>query len=271
MKNILFLGCGKMGSIILNNLLDEAGFEASQIKILKKSNKNKLPGIFYEKDVNKLEKNYRADLVFLCIKPQDCEEVLKKFSQSDIFHKDTIFISILAGKKVEFFENIFGKTAKIIRSMPNLPIQYSQGIFSYFLNKNIKKSEAKNLEKIFSKFGAAFEICDEKSFDAITAIFGSGPAYIFLLEEIFTEIAIASGIEKNQATQLIKKLFLGSVLMSEFSTENFSTLRESVTSKKGTTDAALLILQKNSALKNLLKKAVDAAIKRSKELSKNAQ
>ena len=266
----LFLGCGKMGSILLNNLLDEAGFEASQITVLEKSDKNKLPGIFYLKDVKKLEKNYRADLVFLCIKPQDCAEVLKEFSQADIFHKDTIFISILAGKKVEFFEKIFGKSAKIIRSMPNLPIQYSQGIFSYLLNKNIKKSEAKNLEKIFAKFGTAFEILDEKSFDAVTAIFGSGPAYIFLLEEIFAEIAIACGFKKDQAAHLIKKLFLGSVLMSEFSAENFSTLRESVTSKKGTTDAAISVLQKNSALKNLLKKAVGAAIKRSNELSKNA-
>jgi len=266
MMNILFLGCGKMGSILARNLLEENGVDAAQIKVLEKSDKNKIPRIFYAKDVEKLGKNYCADLVFLCIKPQDSEKILAEFSQAKIFHKNTIFISILAGKKIGFFEKIFGAKAKIIRSMPNLPIQDSQGIFAYLANKNISASELKNLTKIFEKFGAAFELKDEKLFDAVTAIFGSGPAYIFLLEEIFTEIATDCGIAKNKASQLIKTLFLGSALMSCNSDLDFTKLRESVTSKAGTTEAALKVLQKNFALKNLFKKAVDAAITRSRKL-----
>lgn len=266
-KNILFLGCGKMGTILLKNLLDENSIEASQITVLEQSLKNKISDINYLNNAAQLPKNYRADLVFLCIKPQESEEILTEFSKAKIFHKNTVFISILAGKKIAFFEKIFGKNAKIVRSMPNLPIQYCQGVFSYLLNKNINKSEEKALKEIFNKFGAAFELENEKLFDAATAIFGSGPAYIFLLQEILSEIATNLGIKKSD--QLIKKLFLGSAFMAEFSEENFSKLRESVTSKKGTTDAALQVFQKNSALKNLCKKAVDAAIKRSNELSKN--
>lgn len=266
-KNIFFLGCGKMGTILANNLVEENSCEPNGIVVLEKSDKNKIDGFNYIKNTSELEKNYRADLVFLCIKPQESEAILREFAQAKIFHKNTIFISILAGKKLAFFEKIFGKKAKIIRSMPNLPIQYSQGIFAYLCNKNITKPEIKNLAKIFEKFGTAFALKNEKEFDAVTAIFGSGPAYIFLLEEIFEEIAIAAGINKNAAPKLIKKLFLGSALMSEFAEENFSQLRQSVTSKKGTTEAALQILQKNSATKRLFKKAIDAAISKSQKLS----
>jgi len=268
MKNILFLGCGKMGAIIAKNLLEEGGVEANQIKVLEKSDKNKLEGISYYKNATQLEKNYKADLVFLCIKPQDCEAVLKEFAATKNFHKDTIFISILAGKQIKFFENIFGKNTKIVRSMPNLPIQYSQGIFAYLCNKNIKKVEIKNLQQIFDNFGCAFEVKNEKSFDLVTAIFGSGPAYIFLLQEIFGEFA--KQISKEKSDELVKKLFLGSALMSAFAEENFVQLRGSVTSKAGTTEAAIKSLQKGSALKNIFKKAFGAAEKRSKELSKNA-
>lgn len=268
-QNIFFLGCGKMGSILAKNLVEENIADVSQITVLEKSDKNKIVGFNYAKDVTELPKNYKADLVFLCIKPQDSAEVLKKFSQAKIFHKNTIFISILAGKKIAFFEKIFGAKAKIVRTMPNLPIQYSQGIFAYLCNKNISRAEAKNLEKIFGKFGLSFELKNENSFESVTAIFGSGPAYIFLLQEIFSEIAINLGIEKDKTAQLIKKLFLGSALMSEFSEENFSQLRESVTSKAGVTEAAIKILQQNSVLKNLFKKAINGAITRSKELSKN--
>jgi len=268
-KNILFLGCGKMGSILAKNLVEEKSFKPSQIKVIEKSDNNKIAKLSYVKNTSQLPKNYSADLVFLCIKPQDAKEILTEFSKTKIFHQNTIFISILAGKKIEFFENIFGKKAKVVRSMPNLPTQDSQGVFSYLPNKNIKKSEQEFLAKIFEKFGTAFEVKDEKLFDVITAIFGSGPAYIFLLEEIFTEIAIKHGINKDNASQLIKTLFLGSSLMSCNSDLDFSKLRESVTSKGGTTEAALNILQKNSSLKNLFNKTIDAAVKKSKELAKN--
>ena len=265
MTKILFLGCGKMGSIIARNLLEESGFELSQMKVIEKSEKNKIEGISYYQNSTQLEKNYQADLVFLCIKPQDSEEVLQEFAKAKIFHKNTIFISILAGKKLAFFEKIFGKNTKIIRSMPNLPIQYSQGIFAYHCNQNIKKAELKNLQNIFDQFGTAFELKNEKDFDLVTAIFGSGPAYIFLLQEIFAEMT--KSISKEKSDELVKKLFLGSAMMAEFADESFSSLRESVTSKKGTTESGLKILQQGSALKNLFKKAIKAAQNRSKELS----
>jgi len=267
-KNFLFLGCGKMGSIIARNLIKENGVAPSQIKVVKQTDKNKIAEISYHKNTNQLPKNYQADIVFIAIKPQDAAAILPEFAAQKIFHKNTVFISILAGKKIAFFEKIFGVKAKIIRSMPNLPIEYSQGIFTYLCNQNITKTEIKKLTKIFEKFGSALELKDEKLFDATTAIFGSGPAYIFLLQEIFSEIATSLGINKDKAAQLTKKLFLGSVLMSQAAPQNFSDLRQMVTSKNGTSEAALKILHKNSALKNIFKKAIKAAQTKSQQLAK---
>lgn len=257
-----------MGSIIAKNLVEENITDATDITVLKKSHSNKIDGFNYIKNTSELSPNYKADLVFIAIKPQDAKEVLTKFSKENIFHKNTIFVSVLAGKKLKFLQNILGTKAKIIRSMPNLPIEYSQGIFAFLANKNITKTEVKNLSKIFDKFGAAIAMKDENSFDSFTAIFGSGPAYIFLLQEIFCDLAVSFGIKKDEANKLVKKLFLGSALMSEFSENNFSELHKAVTSKAGVTDAALKVFQKNSALKKLIEKAIKQAILRSKELSK---
>lgn len=256
-----------MGAILAQSLIRNNNFEPTKITVLKQSKKNQITGPNYLKSLADLPGNYKADLVFLCIKPQNASEILTDFAQQKIFHSKTTFISILAGKKIEFFEKIFGEKAKIIRSMPNLPIQHSQGIFAFLANQNITKLEIKNLQKIFVNFGAVFEVEKEKIFDGFTAIFGSGPAYIFFLQEIFTELAITIGINKDKACELVRKLFLGSALMSEKTDKDFLELRESVTSKGGTTAAALEVLQKNSSLKKLFQKAVESATAKSRELS----
>ncbi|MBM5783216.1 MAG: pyrroline-5-carboxylate reductase [Pelagibacterales bacterium] len=266
-KNIFFLGCGKMGSIIANNLVNESKFKNNQITVLKKTNNNQSFNFKYIKSSQDLDQKYKADLVFIAIKPQDSEEVLHNFMKEQIFHKETIFVSILAGKKIAFFEKILGKDKKIIRSMPNLPIQDSQGIFPYLCNKNINKSEKLNLHKIFSKFGHAFDLQNEKLFDATTAIFGSGPAYIFHLQEIFTKIAIKLGLDNEESAEIVKTLFLGTSLMSCNSDLNFAELKKSVTSKGGTTEAALEILENKKSLENLFEKAIEAAKTKSEILS----
>lgn len=267
-KNIFFLGCGKMGSIIANNLLEESKFKPQQITVLKKTSNNQSFNFNYIKNTKELSHNYKADLVFIAIKPQDSEEILSQFVKANIFHKDTVFISILAGKKIAFFEKILGKNTKIIRSMPNLPILHSQGIFPYLCNKNITKTEKNNLQKIFTKFGAAFQLKNEKLFDVTTALFGSGPAYIFHLQEIFNHIALKSGLKKLEAAELVKTLFLGTSLMSCNSELNFTGLKKSVTSKGGTTEAALAVLEKNQALEKLFDTAIKTATKKSENLSK---
>ena len=257
--NTLFLGCGKMGSIILNNMINEKSVKASKVKIIEKG----------PKDISQqlVKKKYKADLVFLAIKPQDCEKILQNFKANQLFHENTIFISILAGKKIAFLEKIFGKQTKIVRSMPNLAIEESQGIFLYQENANINAKESALLAKIFEKFGLAYNISDEKLFDPLTALFGSGPAYLFMLQEVFANITQKFKIPKDDCDQLVKQLFVGSSLMSCNSDENFKTLRNNVTSKGGVTKAGIDVLAENNSLKNLFIKVINNANKRSKELS----
>lgn len=257
--NTLFLGCGKMGSIILNNLINEKSVKSSKIKIIKKDNQDDLETL--------KKKKYKANLVFLAIKPQDSKKILENFRKSEICDENTIFVSILAGKKIKFFEDIFGSNAKIIRSMPNLAIEESQGIFLYQENKNISQKESLKLNKIFQKFGLAYQIKDEKLFDPLTAIFGSGPAYLFLLQDILSNITNKFKVSKKDSQLLVKQLFLGSALMSCNSKDSFKKLQTKVTSKGGVTQAGIDILENKDSLSNLFNKVIDNATKRSKELS----
>lgn len=254
-----------MGGILARNLIAQK-IKSTEISVIETAAKNKIAKLKYYKKAADLADNYKADIVFLAIKPQDAEDILKDFSQAKIFHKNTIFISILAGKKLDFFTKIFGKNAKIIRSMPNLPIEYGQGIFAYMANKNLSVAELKKMQNIFDNFGTSLELSREQDFDLITAIFGSGPAYIFLLQEIFAEILKDFNCPDEVATNLTNQLFYGSVLMS-LNSGDFKNLKESVTSKNGTTAAALGVLEKGDGLKNIFKKAVKAAVVRSGELS----
>lgn len=266
-KKILFLGCGKMGSIIANNIVQNIDF--AEVVAVDPFAKKEISAVKYFEKINEVLSGFKADVVFFAIKPQGSKASILEFVSQNIFHKKTIFISILAGKKIEFFENILGKNKKIIRSMPNLPIEVNQGILPYFCNENIDIEDRKFLQKLFAAFGFSFEIKDEKLFDVLTALCGSGPAYVFLLQEIFSKIAVDFGIDEKDAQKLVKKLFLGSALMAEKSSLNFKELKDSVTSKGGTTEAALNILQDSTKLENLLKEAILRAKEKSEELSKN--
>lgn len=267
--NILFLGCGKMGSIILNNIIDEKSVWRAKISIIEKRKDIKVAKGKIYNDLSELKnKKYHADLVFICVKPQNSQEILQDLKDSNIIDQNSILVSILAGKKIEFFENIFGENTKIIRSMPNLAIGQSQGIFLYKNNNYVNSNDLKKVNKIFSNFGLAYELQDEDLFDPLTAIFGSGPGYLFLLQEVLANIVTKYNISKIDAEALVKQLFLGTSLMSFNEADDFLQLKNNVTSKNGTTEAGLRILEENDNLAKLFDAAISNSNKRSIELSK---
>jgi pyrroline-5-carboxylate reductase len=264
-KNIFFLGCGKMGGIIAQNLRQNQSFSSCNFLVLKPSESNKISNINYINDLVKLPQNYVADIVFICIKPQESQTILEEFAKAKIFHQDTIFISILAGKNLNFFRKIFGAKKQIVRSMPNLGIEVNQGIIPY-IYKNLSAENKKIIVEIFANFGTAFAVEDEKLFHVLTALYGCGPAYIFLMQKIFFDIAISNKISKENAYDLTKKLFLGSSLLSSESSIDFLKMIENVASKKGVTEASLENLLKNNKLHNLILKSTKNGINRSKKL-----
>jgi len=225
-KKILFLGCGKMGSILLSRLVEDAKFKAQQIAIVKNNldkeiftnKKNWYEDLLIVDNCGNLPSNYCADIIFICVKPQDAVFATSKMLNCNIISSNTIFISILAGKTINFLEEIFKQfidNPKIVRTMPNLPIQCGKGIFAYKVNQNLQQEEVSFLESIFSSFGELLLLEDEDLFNVVTAIFGSGPAYIFLLQEILVNIATKNGIKEEQAVRLVNHLFFGSSLMVE--------------------------------------------------------
>lgn len=254
-----------MGGIIAKNLIENQDFSSCNFLVLKPSESNKINNLNYIDNLEKIPQNYVADIVFICIKPQESNTILEEFAQAKIFHKDTIFISILAGKNLNFFSKIFGSKKQIVRSMPNLGIEVNQGIIPY-IHKNLTAENKKIILNIFTNFGTAFEVEDEKLFHILTALYGCGPAYIFLMQKIFFDIAISHKIPKEIAESLTKKLFLGSSLLSFESTLDFSKMIKNVASKKGVTEASLEILLKNNKLHKLILKATKNGIARSKKL-----
>jgi pyrroline-5-carboxylate reductase len=269
----LFLGCGKMGSAIVQALIDHAKIPEHQISILKKNQTKIHPNLKKYRKINYLkpsDKIAAPEIVFICIKPQNFEKIFREFLNrglsSGTLNKNTIFISILAGKKIESFEKIYPQI-KIIRTMPNLAVASGDGIFAYLSGKNINTKETKTLSPIFSHFGLCFQVKNENEFDAITALFGSGPAYIFLMQKIFLKLAKAHGIAPRTASDLVKKLFLGSAKFAQNSHLTFDELVNEVASKGGTTEAALKVFQKQG-LGKIVRDAVKAAHKRSQELSR---
>lgn len=266
-KKILFLGCGKMGLAMAKNLAVNNEY-SNQIHAIDPLANFDIEGIDLKKSLDDLPQNYTADFVFVSVKPQIAKDVILSAIKSGKFAKNTVYISILAGKKIKFFKELIGKSVKIIRTMPNLPILENEGVFAYLFSKNIRPRDRENARLLFQSFGEIIELDKEKKFDRFTAIFGSGPAYIFHLQEVLLKETLKLGINSEISKKMVEKLLFGSSLMATNSDLDFTELKKSVTSKEGTTDAGLKALSKNSALEKLIAKTIKSAIKRSKELSK---
>ena len=266
-QKILFIGCGAMGSAMVKNLIKN-GFDLNNIHAVDPSNIN-IPGIKKYKDHTYLSPNFIYDMVFLSVKPQVATKVLSEYKDLPNFTGNTVFVSIMAGTRMKSIRDILGQKIRLVRAMPNLPIVEGEGVFAYIFSNNIKKYQENILLKTFEYFGEIIDLQNEKYFNDFTAIFGSGPAYVFLLQEMIFQYAKSMQIDSDKLEKLVKKLFLGSALMSHNSSMNFQDLCDSVTSKNGTTQSGLEVLRKNDALKKLVTKTLKSASKKSKELSRD--
>jgi pyrroline-5-carboxylate reductase len=261
-SKILFFGCGKMGSAILQNFLDK-NINPQNITIIDPLIQTKIPEINYYPKISEISSKYQADLVIFAFKPQSAADILPEIIKYNIFHKNSIFISILAGKKLQFFAEFLGQKAKIIRIMPNLPMAIGEGISAFITNHNLSQSESNSVMDLWSK---NIELQIESEIDIFTAIAGSGPAYLFLFAQNLINIAKESGFNEDSATKMVTQMFYGSSKMLLDNNLDIAELIKSVTSKGGTTAAGLEQFESGN-FKDLLKKVTYAAQKRSEELS----
>jgi pyrroline-5-carboxylate reductase len=219
--------------------------------------------------------NEVENILILAVKPQIMRDVLEDILNASISDgiinrmRFDMVISIAAGIKLSFFDMYFSVNTAIARVMPNTPVEIGEGVSAYCLNKVATQSHAKILEGLLSPLGQSFKVDNEDQLHAITAVSGSGPAYIFALTESIAYAAEEQGLNKELAQEIAKQTVIGAAgLMAMKPQISASTLRENVTSPGGTTEAALNVLKgEDKALDKLINSAVDAAQKRSVLLS----
>ncbi len=210
---------------------------------------------------NKEKKSF--DAIILAVKPNQIKNVINEIKT--FTSKNLLFISIAAGIKIQQIATLLNKDQPIARVMPNTPCQIGHGMSVITYNKSVKKGQKLIVKKIFNSLGKVTELNNEDKMDLVTAISGSGPAYFCLLIEQMTNSSIKLGLSKEISNELSMQTALGTLLLLSIKNLSPALLREMVTSKKGTTEAALKTLNKLNFDK-IIFKAIKAAMDRAKEL-----
>ena len=211
---------------------------------------------------NELASIQACDLIVLAIKPQQLPMLAKTLAP---LLKQQLVISIAAGIRLVDLSRWLGNYTTIIRAMPNTPAQIQAGITGLVAMPNVSKAHIALADQVLSAAGTTLWLDSEEKLDAVTAISGSGPAYVFYLIEALQVAALELGLDEAQAKQLSIATFKGASLLADASTTPIATLREQVTSKGGTTEQGLLSLQ-HSQVKQAIILATQKACERAKTL-----
>ena len=271
LQKLLILGSGKMGGSLLKGLIsnNELHFDISVVEpnLTKDNNdlilENKIDYFQSIEDIKEPD----FDIILFAVKPQVINEVCSGVIENLNQEKTFSIISILAGTTVKTFEGYFSPSP-IIRAMPNLAVSEGSGVTALYGNINAEKAFKDTSDKIFSGVGEVIWVDSEDMMDVITATSGSGPAYYFFLTECLSLIAEEMGLSKENADKLSRQVAIGSSDIMKSSNESLTNLREKVTSKGGTTEAALEILMSpDKEFYNIFKQALKNAYKKSKDLS----
>jgi pyrroline-5-carboxylate reductase len=204
-------------------------------------------------------------VVVLAVKPQIMDNVLA--GHGFLVKPGTLFLSIAAGRTIASLRNVLGATAPVVRVMPNTPAAIGRGMSVAVASDGVTGEQKALVTALLEAVGEAGWVDDEALMDAVTAVSGSGPAYVFHLAECLAEAGMAAGLPRELAEKAARATVAGAGELLHRSDLPAATLRENVTSPGGTTAAALEVLRGEDGLPELMKRAVAAATKRSRELS----
>jgi len=263
----LIVGAGRMGGALISGWLANKLLTPSKLIIL-----DPHPGPQAEAAIKKGALHLTSpdaqlkeiETVILAIKPQMFDTL--GAGLAPFIGEKALVISILAGTSMERLQNCFDKEA-IIRAMPNTPAAIGQGITAYSSGKDVTEAQKKQAEKLLEAAGQVFEVENEHMIDIVTAVSGSGPAYVFHMVEALEAAAIKAGMPEEIAPAFARQTIIGSGALLADSPESATELRRAVTSPNGTTQAALDVLMDANGLAALMRETVKAALKRAKELA----
>ena len=268
-RPILLVGCGKMGSAMLSGWLG-IGVANAGVVIVEPMGLPldfvRNPSVKVVTSANEIVKGLNPEVVVFAVKPQQMDKVVPNYQK--FVHSDTVFLSIAAGKNINYFESKLGREVAIVRAMPNTPAAIGQGITVCCSNPSTNKLQSELCRQLLLSIGEAIEVRNEDLIDAVTAVSGGGPAYVFLLIECLAKAGINAGLPPELSNRLALITVSGSGQLALLSDESPQTLRENVTSPGGTTLEALNILMAEDGLQHLMTRAIAAATKRSRELAK---
>jgi pyrroline-5-carboxylate reductase len=260
---IVLAGAGKMGGAMLTGWL-AGGLDAKCVAVIEPHPSDEINALGARGiRLNPKETGDVATLV-VALKPQMFREagtMLKSFVGSS-----TLVVSIMAGTTIAALEEVCG--GSIVRAMPNTPAAIGRGITVAVAANNVSAAQRAVADALLRATGSVEWIDDENLMDAVTAVSGSGPAYIFLLAEELARAGVAAGLPAELATKLARETVAGSGELLHRSDAPSATLRQNVTSPGGTTAAALEVLMGEGGMQQLMIRAVAAATRRSKELAK---
>jgi len=264
---LAFIGAGAMGSAIAKGLVHNKTFMANEI-IFCDLDEKRVDTIANELQVqttncyDRLKTNLDDNaLIILAVKPQVFEQVLASLQG---IKDSNILISIAAGKTIESIEKVFA-TNEIFRVMPNTPAQVLKAASAISANTKASKTNLEKVKEIFNTIGVCVAV-NEKDLDAVTALSGSGPAYVFLMTEAMTQAGIELGLDAQIAETLARQTLYGAASLMIESQESAKALRDKVTSPNGTTQAGIENLEAND-FRTVILEALQAAKARSLELN----
>ena len=262
---IALIGAGKMGGALLEGWL-RLGLDPRKVAVLEPE---PLPhiaalasrGVRLNPGAEPLR---QADVIVIAIKPQAAGEALAALAPD--ISSSALIVSIMAGRTLRFLSATFPKTKAMVRAMSNTPAAIGRGI-TVAVAAKADQRQCQVAHRLLGATGAVEWVEDESLMDAVTALSGSGPAYVFLLAEALAQAGAAVGLPANLAEKLARETVAGSGELLHQSRQDAATLRQNVTSPGGTTAAALAVLMRPNGLIRLMSEAIVAATARSRELA----
>lgn len=262
-QGLVLLGCGKMGSAMLAGWLAQ-GVPPASVWVLDPypSDWLKSTGVHINEGVPA-----KPAVALIAVKPQMMGDALPLMAA--LGNGETVFLSVAAGTPISMFETVLGAQSPIIRAMPNTPSAIGRGITAIVGNTHVTEADLDMADGLLRAVGQVVRLTEESQMDAVTAVSGSGPAYVFHLIETLAAAGAAEGLPADLALKLAKATVGGAGQLAEDTDETPSQLRINVTSPNGTTQAALdVLMNETDGFPVLLGRAVNAATERSKELGK---
>jgi pyrroline-5-carboxylate reductase len=264
--HIVLVGAGNMGGAMLAGWL-KSGVPGSSVTVLDPAPSDTMMALITEAGARHsvaAPDGLVADILFLAVKPQVMDAVLPGLKS--LVGAQTTVVSVAAGKTISLMESHLGKAA-IVRAMPNTPAMVGRGITGAYANAAVSAAQRDIVHKLLQVSGPVEWVDTEADINAVTALSGSGPAYVFYLVECMAEAGRKAGLPADLAMRLARETVAGAGELLHQSPDPASILRKNVTSPGGTTAAALSVLMAEDAMQPLFDQAIEAARKRAEELA----